>query len=292
MNSNISPPPATSALSRRRTSIRSCAWATRNLSPQKEPLTQRADGRDWNKGSLEMIKRLERFWAGPCLRSCVAVLLAGGTTSTGRGQRLAAIRCSWCSYCRAQPRLEAVRGELWLANRSETPPRRIGRCRYTEVRPYLDGKLNDPCWQDWQPMILDNAVGDTTKTFSTKAMFAFDQEFLYIAVKCRHPHGLSARRSSRARDADVDAYDRVSILLDLDRDYATYYHIHSIDENVGEDAMHDDILSPDLFGKDHSTLIHNVRRGDQHRLGPPPPLVQQIFQGEMRKRTRGSLAPS
>jgi hypothetical protein len=105
-------------------------------------------------------------------------------------------------------------------------PRRLARARYTEARPFLDGKFDDPCWQKLTPLILDNAVGATAKEFASEAMFAFDQEFLYIALKCAHPVGRRvAPVKPRSRDAELEPFDRVSLLFDLDRDYATYHHL-------------------------------------------------------------------
>ena len=75
----------------------------------------------------------------------------------------------------------------------------------------------------------------------TETMFAFDQEFLYIALKCKHPAGQQvAPVKPRPRDADVDAFDRVSILLDLDRDYATYFHLEIDQRGCVRDRCNDD----------------------------------------------------
>jgi len=116
--------------------------------------------------------------------------------------------------------------QSWLAGQSADVPRKLARCRLTDTRPYLDGNFDDPCWRGVKPLVLANAVGDTAKEYTTEALFAYDQEFLYLAVKCRHPHGRQvAAVKTRPRDADVSPYDRISLLLDLDRDYTTYYHL-------------------------------------------------------------------
>ena len=53
---------------------------------------------------------------------------------------------------------------------------------------------------------------------------------------------------NRQRDADVEAFDRVSILLDLDRDYATYFQLQ-IDQRgcVREDCWGDVSWNPKWF---------------------------------------------
>jgi hypothetical protein len=104
-------------------------------------------------------------------------------------------------------------------------------------------------------MILDNAIGDTAKEYVTEAMFAYDQEFLYIALKCTHPAGQQvAPLKPRPRDADVDAFDRVSLLFDLDRDYATYYHLE-VDQRgaLRDSCWGDKRWNPKWYVAVHST---------------------------------------
>ena len=52
----------------------------------------------------------------------------------------------------------------------------------------------------------------------------------------------------RTRDADLAAHDRVSILLDLDRDYSTYFHLQ-VDQRgcVREDCWGDSTWNPSWF---------------------------------------------
>jgi hypothetical protein len=58
-------------------------------------------------------------------------------------------------------------------------------------------------------------------------MIAHDADFLYLAVRCRQAPGARYEAASgpRVRDADLTGQDRVDVLLDLDRDYATYYRL-------------------------------------------------------------------
>ena len=55
-------------------------------------------------------------------------------------------------------------------------------------------------------------------------------------------------RCKRARDADLSRFDRVSLLLDLDRDYQTYFHLQ-IDQRgaVAEDCWGDRTWDPRWF---------------------------------------------
>ena len=45
------------------------------------------------------------------------------------------------------PWRDAAAAELWLTDRVGTPPKPVAYCRYTDDRPYLDGKLDDACWR-------------------------------------------------------------------------------------------------------------------------------------------------
>jgi hypothetical protein len=161
--------------------------------------------------------------------------------------------------------------ESWLMNRAgqSTPPKPIAACRRTNERPHLDGKLDDAVWQEAIPLQLSTTAGNLGADFGCKeaiergfreksvkpnpealrealgegsrAAFAFDEQHLDIAVVCRHPAGLKKEKlESRARDMELRAHDRVSILIDLDRDYQTYYQLQ-IDQRgaVADDCWGD-----------------------------------------------------
>lgn len=211
--------------------------------------------RDWNKGAPELMKRLSGYGSiysyEPatqfCLQSAKRQLGDVGASNSALEQFRKVVPSGPCH--------DAAKAELWLTERGANTPRRLSRARYTEVRPYLDGKLDDPCWQGAKPMLLDNAVGDTTKDHGTEAFFAFDQEFLYVALRCTHPAGQQvAPLKPRPRDADMEPYDRVSILLDLDRDYATYHHLE-VDQRgcVRDRCCGDKSWNPRWFVAVHST---------------------------------------
>jgi photosystem II stability/assembly factor-like uncharacterized protein len=224
--------------------------------PAERPalLTSRPETRDWNKGAFELVKRLGGYGPAygyhPQAHFCLQ--------SSKRHQGELGASQEWMSKFRnfvpGGPWHEAARAEAWLANRTEAPPHKVGRARYTEVRPYLDGKFDDPCWQNLKPMKLDNAVGESAKDHVTEAMFAFDQEFLYIALTCTHPAGKQVDPvKPRQRDADLDAFDRVGILLDLDRDYSTAYHLE-VDQRgcVRDSCWGDRTWNPRWFVAVHS----------------------------------------
>jgi hypothetical protein len=217
-------------------------------------LRDKDDPRHWFKGSLELGKRLAAF--GPLYASDPSVQFCLQAARRHLGEFNAAQE--W--YAKFKNHQvdgvwrEVAAAELWLSNRSGSPPRPLATCRRTDLRPFLDGKLDDVCWKDAKPLLLRNAVGDTTKEYPTEAWLSYDQEFLYVALRCRHPADkYVAPVKNRPRDADLRAFDRVSILLDLDRDYSTYFRLE-IDQRgcVCEDCWGDRSWNPKWFVAVHS----------------------------------------
>jgi hypothetical protein len=154
----------------------------------------------------------------------------------------------------AGPWCDAALAELWLTNRKDQCPKPLGICRLTDSRPMLDGHFDDACWQDLKPLVLKNAVGQTAENYPTDVRFSYDKNFLYVAVSCKHPKGEQvAPVKNRKRDEDLRAFDRVSILLDLDRDYSTYFRLE-IDQRgcVSEDCWGDLSWNPRWFVAVHS----------------------------------------
>ncbi|MCE9530540.1 MAG: hypothetical protein K8T89_05330, partial [Planctomycetes bacterium] len=158
---------------------------------------------------------------------------------------------------------DCAMAELWLTNRTTatTPAKPLGYCAMNSPRPKLDGKLDDECWQAARPMKLATTAGDLdlqakkdeagklTPEYASQAWFACDREYLYIAVRCAHPIGKRvAPLEKRSRDMDLRAHDRVSILLDLDRDYQTCFQLQ-IDQRgcLAEDCWGDTKWNPQWF---------------------------------------------
>jgi photosystem II stability/assembly factor-like uncharacterized protein len=193
----------------------------------------------------------------------------GGAPTTARG---------------ADPWRECVMLESWLMNRAAqtAPPKPVGACRRTAERPHLDGKLDDPCWALASALPLSTIAGNLGADYGCKeaierpfrdkagksipdalaealsdgsrAAFAFDDQHLYVAVVCRHPAGMKKDQAeSRSRDMDLRAFDRVSILIDLDRDYQTYYQLQ-IDQRgaVADDCWGDSTWNPKWFVAVHA----------------------------------------
>lgn len=217
--------------------------------------------RQWYKGGLEIGDRLAAL--GPLHAADPAVQFCLQSARRQLGEVEAAR--TWYTRFRDQnvheranalsdPWRSAAAAEVWLAHRAGPPPRTVALCRQTAARPYLDGKLDDECWQGLKPLSFRNATGDTLKEYPTEALFAYDTDFLYFAVRSRHPADRHVPAvKERQRDADLRGHDRVSLLLDLDRDYSTYCHLQ-IDQRgaVCEDAWGDRTWNPKWFVAVHA----------------------------------------
>ena len=93
-------------------------------------------------------------------------------------------------------------------------------------KPRLDGRLDDVLWKFAKPVSLKAAPGESD-AYPAAAVLAFDEEFLYLAVSCRKAVGVeyASNTATRAPDIDLSSYDRVTLMLDIDRDYASYWRL-------------------------------------------------------------------
>ncbi len=161
---------------------------------------------------------------------------------------------------------DCLAAELWLANRTAMPvlPKALATCKLTDSRPLLDGKLDDMCWKNAKPLDLKVTAAATDKPddakafgtqYKTTALMTYDERYLYVAVQCDHPAGKKVEPlAKRTRDADLAGRDRVDILLDVDRDYQTYYRFQ-IDHRgaLAEDCWGDKTWNPKYHVAFHGT---------------------------------------
>ena len=122
-----------------------------------------------------------------------------------------------------------AQAEAWLVEPEGQAPKPLIFCAAASSKPRLDGRLDDPLWQEAKPAPLRSARGDDAP-WPAEVMLSYDTEFLYLAIRCRRVPGVQYQKTPgpRPRDPDLSAQDRVDVLLDLDRDYVTYYRL-SID---------------------------------------------------------------
>lgn len=141
---------------------------------------------------------------------------------------------------------DCARAEAWLAeSRESPPPKPVARCAPAAARPTLDGKLDDPCWHGAVAVELGTAA-----TRPGLVRVAYDGEFLYLGVTCAKLDGVDYARDDapRPHDGDLSRHDRVTVVLDADRDYATGFEL-TIDSRAwtGDRCWGDAAWNPDWY---------------------------------------------
>jgi photosystem II stability/assembly factor-like uncharacterized protein len=215
------------------------------------PVADKYEYRKWYEGALQIEPKLAAF--GPLLVNDPAVqfCLQAARRKMGDFDTAAKWYAEFAARQPDGPWRDAAASELWLEKRVGTPPKPVTVCRFTDSRPFLDGKLDEDCWQAGQPIKLRNATGITAEEYPTEARIAYDKDYLFLAVRCGHPDGQKVEPvKDRGRNADLRGHDRISLMLDLDRDYSTCYHLQ-IDQRgcVSDDCWGDKTWDPRWFVK-------------------------------------------
>ena len=121
--------------------------------------------------------------------------------------------------------------EEWLHSSRQSTPKQLLSVVTALQKPKLDGRLDDPLWQTAKPVSLtptrSASEGVAGSNLTTAAVLAFDDEFLYLAVSCQKAPGIEYAKDTRPRvpDEDFSREDHVTLLLDIDRDYASYWQL-------------------------------------------------------------------
>lgn len=140
-------------------------------------------------------------------------------------------------------------GEMWLAEPKGESPKSLAACSRSPGKPRLDGRLDEPMWRTANKIALASPQHDDAD-WAAVAMLAYDDEFLYLGVSCTEAAGCKYSDSDapRPRDADLADSDRVELLIDVDRDFATYYRL-TVDCRgwTAESCWGDTTWNPDWF---------------------------------------------
>ena len=144
----------------------------------------------WYQGCLVLEKKLSAFGPlysqDPAIQFCVQS--ARRAARQTRGRRRDGIATS-PPPPRPAPGGDAPWPNCGWPTAQVRPPKPVLPCAPADSRPYLDGKLDDPCW-------ARRAAGSPAKrrrrhpvALPTEVRMAHDSEFLYFAVRCGHPAG-------------------------------------------------------------------------------------------------------
>lgn len=172
--------------------------------------------------ALELSKQLDRIRVGWSSEPEIRFPLIAAYRSKGSkaiGDRLLE---SLANGPRNSPWTACAQAELWLARRGGTPQRPLLRCRSTTSRPRLDGVLDDAAWATAATAPLHGLSQESPSSLQV----TYDAEFLYLGGTFPKVAGVDYANlpGARQRDAGLTESERVEIYLDLDRDYATYFH--------------------------------------------------------------------
>lgn len=152
-----------------------------------------------------------------------------------------------------------AQGERWMMEPAGIPPKEVLNCAVAPTKPHLDGNLDDAVWQRAKAVRFRNSSPHAPREepnaspddpIVTTAKLAYDDGYLYIALRCPLAEGAdySGVHGIRPRDPDLSNRDRVELFLDIDRDFATYYHL-TIDHRgyVSESCWGDATWNPTWF---------------------------------------------
>ncbi len=149
-------------------------------------------------------------------------------------------------------------GELWLLKREGDSPKPLWNVVPAPNKPRLDAQLNEPFWRSATAVELHSPQNDGDN-WSAVAMLAYDSEYLYLGLSVSRHESYRYQKfeKPRPRDSELSDQDRVELLIDVDRDYATYYQF-TIDHTgrTAESCWHDATWNPEWFvasGGDETT---------------------------------------
>jgi hypothetical protein len=182
---------------------------------------------------------------------------------------------------------------MWLEDRHDgNPPKSALACPPAASRPRLDGVLGDPVWQHDQRAVLSSPRRDDA-AWPAAVWLAYDQQFLYLAARCRkapnvkYPPG----NGPRPRDSDLSRYDRVELWLDVNRDYTSYWRL-AIDHRgwTGESCTEDSTWDPTWYvaAADDDVHWHAEAAIPLAELAPQPPSKGQAWTVGMRRTVPGT----
>lgn len=146
----------------------------------------------------------------------------------------------------------------------ERPNQKAAACKIAAKPPRLDGLLSDSCWQEAKEIPLSESAtslqGDAPHAF---VMLAYDANCLYVAASVPRVRTLPTDRPKtlgRKHDEDLTRYDRIALLLDVDRDFASWYTIEidqrgCVAESCCDDARWNPSLSVAAAGDDERWRI-------------------------------------
>ncbi|PHR97543.1 MAG: hypothetical protein COA78_27500 [Blastopirellula sp.] len=179
--------------------------------------------------SVALAKRFERTRPELITQPNLAIAMARAYSDQGFGKSADRLLNRLVARSLDDPWHQCAQTELLLGRPNVEPPKPSLVCAPIVDRPILDGYLDETTWQKARPIDL-KSPGKDDQAWPAAAMLAYDDQFLYIAIRCQKAPdtNYTENKTARTHDEQLDNSDRVELLLDIDRDYSTYYRL-SID---------------------------------------------------------------
>ena len=183
---------------------------------------------EWHGRASELAKQLQKTEPALFQSPEIQFPLAALRRSEGSSRQADAIVRGFVTNAVNAETKQLAEREAWASFSTPESPKALLLCYEAANRPQLDGVLSDPCWTDAKELHLTSNPDSpgTGEGSSSLVMVSYDAEFFYIAMKIPREKGTPPdlpQTTGRTHDADLSRHDRVSIRLDIDRDYATWY---------------------------------------------------------------------
>ncbi len=179
--------------------------------------------------TARLVERFERAYPGlmslPEAR-CLTAASQRGAQGFNRGAKARQIYEALAAGDAADPWTRSAQGELWLLRPGPVGPKPFVVVGESKERPFLDGGLDDALWREAARLELRSPARDD-RDWPAAVYFARDEEYLYVAGECRLPPGAAPwhEAAERRRDEDLSNSERIVLSCDVDRDYATAFHL-------------------------------------------------------------------
>jgi photosystem II stability/assembly factor-like uncharacterized protein len=148
--------------------------------------------------------------------------------------------------------------EQWLIQPVNEPALPIRSLYAARQRPILDGLLSDPCWETAEELATGSpnpAASSSDQREGTSGpallMLAYDRSYLYVAgtvPRAQSGGDFPEVAKQRSHDTPLDGHDRITLVLDVDRDYNTAWEWTIDERGLTRDACcGDDSWNPRYF---------------------------------------------
>ncbi len=181
---------------------------------------------------------------------------------------------------------QAAANELWLSNPNRVPDARMAVCARTTTRPVLDGEFSEPCWQAAQELSLAAAhqeIAGEDAPDHPYALLCCDETHLYFAARIPRAPGVRndpPAQAGRTHDEDLADFDRISLVIDTNRDYTTWYRF-DVDQrgHTAESLWNDPYWNPQWFVAAAADDAHwQIEAAIPLReLTPAPPAARTVW---------------